>query len=414
MNNSSLIIVGAGAAGMVAAIEAARAGAKVTLIEKRERAGRKLLITGKGRCNITNSRKWSEFKNHIYSDKTFFKTLFNSFSNVDTVTFFEQLGVKVETQAGGRVFPISERSTEIVDALVKEINRLKVTQYYNCGVDDIIVEQGRVKEVSTLCGRKIECDALIVATGGLSYPSTGSTGDGYPFAQKVGHTLVNTFPSLTALKPSFFNETFIGVFLKNVSIKLFVEKDYIVEHHGDLEFTQNGLEGSLTNRISRRVVKSLINGNRCYIEVDLKPGVEFEKLYSRIERELTQFKGNSMRNFLKGYLPQNFILPFIEATSLPYSFNSNKLITEQLTISLKSWRLELVSFTGYERAIITAGGVATAEINPKTMSSKLCENLFFAGEIVDLDGDTGGYNLQIAFSTGVIAGRAAAYFISKL
>ncbi|MFA5712949.1 MAG: aminoacetone oxidase family FAD-binding enzyme, partial [Bacteroidales bacterium] len=343
----------------------------------------------------------------------FFKTLFNSFSNRDTITFFEELGLSLEVLAGGRVFPTSKNAIEVVDALAREMKRAKVVQHYNCPVEDLILEEGRVKGVATTKG-VFECGAVIVATGGLSYPLTGSNGDGYRFATKAGHTIIKTFPSLTALKPSFFNNSFVGIILKNLSLQLFIDKDSIVKLDGDIEFTQNGMEGSLANSISRRVVKAKSNGSRCFLEIDLKPGLHFEQLQSRVERELKDFKGYSMHNFLKGYLPLKFIAPFVEALKLPHTIKGVENSGEIITAALKQWRFELLSYNGYQRAIVTAGGVSTGELEPKTMRSMVCNNLFFAGEVVDLDGDTGGYNLQIAFSSGFVAGRGAAYLISKL
>lgn len=414
MDNQSLIVIGAGAAGMMAAITAASKGVDVTLLEKRERAGRKLMITGKGRCNFTNIKDWQEFSSHIHPNKKFLKHSFHSFSNQDTIAFFESIGVESVVERGERVFPKSGRAVTLVDAMVGEMEKLGVKVFYNSAVEDIVVSDSVVTGV--VCrGQMYDCNALVVATGGLSYPSTGSTGDGYMFAQKSGHTLTERFPSLTALMPIGYDSNLAGLTLKNIAMSLMVGSDVVQEEVGDIDFTNNGIEGPLGFRVSRKAVKAISNGNKCSLSIDLKPAVGKEQLKSRINKELEQFQGSSYETFALNFMPSAIVSFFMEGNKLDVSAKSmsKKEFSGLFCDALKNWRLAIVSYTSYERAVVTAGGVSLDQIYSKTMKSRICENLFFAGEILDLDGDTGGYNLQIAFSTGKKAGEEAAYLILR-
>jgi hypothetical protein len=412
MEHREVIVIGAGAAGMMAAITAARGGAKVTLIEKMEKAGRKIRITGKGRCNITNTKSWQEFSTHLHPNSRFLKHAFYSFDNTETVKFFEEIGLKTVIERGDRVFPLSGIAADVVDSLVNEINKLNIKVLYNTSVKDIELTEGNIRSITAVSnGKRISlmADAFIIASGGLSYPLTGSTGDGYKFAAKCGHKITECFPSLTALMPVGYSSELIGLQLKNCEITLIAGKDMVQKEMGDLDFTNNGIEGSIGYKISRKAVKTLISGGKCRVSIDLKPAIDIETLKKRIEKEITELRGPFTSLFLQKLLPSQAIRPFMEMNNL--SSDINKLL-RSLDISglaeiLKNWQMDIDSFTSYERAVITAGGVSLDEIISKNMKSRLIKNLWFAGEIIDLDGDTGGYNLQIAFSTGFLAGKSA-------
>ncbi|MDP3398992.1 MAG: aminoacetone oxidase family FAD-binding enzyme [Bacteroidales bacterium] len=412
MEHREVIVIGAGAAGMMAAITAARGGAKVTLIEKMEKAGRKIRITGKGRCNITNTKSWQEFSTHLHPNSRFLKHAFYSFDNTETVKFFEEIGLKTVIERGDRVFPLSGIASDVVDSLVNEINKLNIKVLYNTNVKDIDLTEGNIRSITAVSnGKRISlmADAFIIASGGLSYPLTGSTGDGYKFAEKCGHKITECFPSLTALMPVGYSSELIGLQLKNCEITLIAGKDIVQKEMGDLDFTNNGIEGSIGYKISRKAVKTLISGGKCSVSIDLKPAIDIETLTKRIEKEITELRGPFTSLLLQKLLPSQAIRPFMEMNNL--SSDINKLL-RSLDISglaeiLKNWQMDIDSFTSYERAVITAGGVSLDEIISKNMKSRLVQNLWFAGEIIDLDGDTGGYNLQIAFSTGFLAGKSA-------
>src|SRR3989339_355765 len=413
MELREVIVIGAGAAGMMAAITAAREGSKVTLIEKMEKAGRKIRITGKGRCNITNTKPWQEFSTHLHPNSRFLKHAFYSFDNTETVKFFVEIGLKTVIERGDRVFPLSGNASDVVDTLVNEINKLNIKVLYNTSVKDFFISEGKINSISAVSNSKtlrLIADAYIIASGGLSYPLTGSTGDGYTFAEKCGHKVTECFPSLTALMPVGYCNELIGLQLKNCEITLISGKDIVQKEMGDLDFTNNGIEGSIGYKISRKAVKTLISGGRCSVSIVLKPAIDIETLKKRVEKEILELKGPFTSLLLQKLLPSQAIRPFMEMNNL--SSDINKLLRSLdilgLAEILKNWKMDIYSFTSYERAVITAGGVSLDEIISKNMKSRLVQNLWFAGEVIDLDGDTGGYNLQIAFSTGFLAGKSAA------
>lgn len=412
MEKREIIIAGAGASGMMAAITAARCGAKVTLLEKMERPGRKIRITGKGRCNITNTKSWEEFSSHIHPNSRFLKHAFHAFSNTDTIKFFEEIGLKTVTERGDRVFPESGKATDVTDALVNELNRLGVRLICNVAVTGVNLLDGTVKSISVIKNGREEIiggDAFIIATGGLTYPMTGSTGDGYKIASKCGHTIAECFPSLTALMPVGYNRSLDGLQVKNCEITLFIGKDSVQREMGDLDFTGNGIEGSIGYKISRKAVKAIKSGNKCRVSIDLKPAVSKDELEARVERELKNTQISNTADLLRKFLPKQAVIPFIEMNQIENNIGRLLLKNGVTTIvnALKEWRMNIESYTSYERAVVTAGGINLDEIVPKNMKSRMISNLWFAGEIIDLDGDTGGYNLQIAFSTGFLAGKSA-------
>lgn len=414
MKHFDVLVIGAGAAGMMSAISAARKGVQVGVIEKKPKPGRKIMITGKGRCNITNMKDWSEFSTHIHPDKRFFKHSFFSFNNRDTVDFFNSLDVNTSIERGDRVFPESAKASSIVDAFKKEMDRLGISQYYGEKVVSVFINDNKICSVNT-DSLKFSADAVIMTTGGLSYPSTGSEGDGHIFAEQLGHIVVPCMPSLTALMPLKFNRNLVGIVLKNVELSLIVGRDIVQTERGEMEFSNNGIEGSLGYKISRKAVKAMLNGNKCSVVLNLKPALSHEQLFKRISADLLLRKKDNIESILKSYMPSKLVKPFTFDLYRTSTNSHNTIIKDAdiLTSTMQEWVFDLESFTSYERAVVTAGGISLEEVNPKTLKSKIVENLFFAGEILNLDGDTGGYNLQIAFSTGYKAGEEAAYFILK-
>ena len=410
MEKPDVVVIGAGAAGMVAAIAAAERGVSVVVLEKMERAGKKLRITGKGRCNITNTKPWLEFSTHIHPSSQFFRHTFYHFDNIRTIDYFNQLGVKTVIERGDRVYPVSGVAEEVVDALLRKMEHLCVQVLYNSRALRIECRGGAVTGIVYKTGATehiVECSAVIMATGGLSYPSTGSNGDGYRMASEVGHTITERFPSLTALMPSNYVKDLEGIHLKNVELSLYAGRDILQREFGELDFTSNGIEGPIGIKISRRAVKSMVSGNRCSVNIDLKPAVTIEQLQSRLARE---FSGeDSIRVFLNKIVLTKLVNPFIEMNNL----GKKSVGFEKMAYLLKNWKMELSGFTSYERAVITAGGVSLEEIVSKSMKSKIYDNLFFAGEVINIDADSGGYNLQIAFSTGFVAGESAAQMVRK-
>lgn len=397
-----LVIIGAGAAGMTAAVLAAGSSLRVALVEKNSQCGRKLLLTGKGRCNITNTRPWEELSPHIHPDAAFFRPAFMSFSNTDTVAMFQSLGLSVTVERGMRVFPQSGRSSDVRDALLRRIvSSDNIDLEYNSEVVSIDrtscgLTLSVMRTEERISAYSLRAAAVIIATGGLSYPATGSTGDGYRLAGRLGHTVTPTMPSLTALMPEKYNFALIGLTLRNVSLSLLVDGGVVQTEFGELTFTDGGLEGALGFRVSRRAVKALTEGKKVEAVIDLKPAVPAAELKARVEREYRP--GLGLDRFLERFLPLQAVRPFIEAAP--------SLTVQNLPVRLKNWRMPIKGFVDYRRAVVTAGGVSLKEISRKTMESKLVPGLYFAGEVMDLDADTGGYNLQIAFSTAAAAVRS--------
>lgn len=400
-----IVIIGGGAAGLYAAatlssLNMEGASLKVLLLEKMHRCGLKIGITGKGRCNLTNTKPWEEFSSHIHPKNIFLKNSFYGMSNLSTMEFFEKIGLPLVVERGDRVFPQSMKATDVPSVLEKHILRGGVEIKKNAPVRQIksspdnlfLVEYGEEEE---LASRKI-----IVATGGLSYKTTGSTGDGYEFAKSFGHKITQCFPSLTALRPKDYREEFQGISLKNVSLQLVVNGNVVQEEFGDLDFTNGGIEGPIGFKVSRKGVHSIINGQKVEVVLDMKPAVSHKQLKERISRELLQVKGNQLKGLLPKLLPQSIVPMFVAA--------HKNLSIENLPEKLKCWKFAVEGYVGYERCVVTAGGVHLQEVSQKSMESKLVKGLYFAGEVLDLDGDTGGYNLQIAFSTGALAAMSAA------
>ena len=392
-----LAIVGGGPAGMMAAIRAAVTlgdGSRVVLFDKNERLGRKIYLTGKGRCNLTNLRPWEEFAPHIHPNQRFLQQAFRAFSNDDVIRFFEELGVPTVTLQGQRVYPASLIAGDVARALEQRVQALGIEVRYTTTV-------GSLAELDDYA-------AVIIATGGKSYPVTGSTGDGYRFAQEAGHTVTAVFPSETALLPRGYDPGLPGLEMKNVGLQLYIDRALVESEQGDFNFTDDGLESGIAYHLSRRAVWALCNGQKVDIILDLKPALTLEKLEARIARESASAPRPSRLDpdSLRSFLPKPLVAPFRRANP--------DLSLDNLAKRLKSWSFPIIDYKGFERAVVTAGGVSLKEVVPKTMASRLRPGLFFCGEVLDLDGDTGGYNLQIAFSTGSLAGTSAANYLLSL
>lgn len=389
-------IVGGGPAGMMAAIRAAETlgdGRRVTLFDKNDRLGRKIYLTGRGRCNLTNRRPWEEFAPHLHPNQGFLKHAFRAFSNEALIRYFEQeLDVPTVTQQGQRVFPASLVAGDVARALERRVHSLGIDVRYGT----------TVRSLAELA----DYAAVIVATGGKSYPVTGSTGDGYALAREAGHRITPLFPSETALLPRDYDNRLIGLTLKHISLSLQVDRITVQHEEGEFDFTPDGLESGIAYRLSRRAVWALCNGQRVDLVLDLKPALSEEQLANRMKRTEQTGAVKHVSTMLEAcsFLPRTLIGPFIQAHP--------GLTAERLPEALKSWVFPIAGYKGFERAIVTAGGVDLREVVPRTMASRLRPGLYFCGEVLDLDGDTGGYNLQIAFSTGAAAGTAAATFIS--
>ncbi len=478
---SDIIVIGGGAAGLMAAIGAAQTlaqsenGGTVTVLEKMPKAARKIMISGKGRCNFTNVKDWADFSAHIRTDANFISPSWHNLTPENVITLFNTNGLRSVVERGDRAFPASKMAGDVVDTLLRACTLAGVKVVTDCEVKTIDItprgfsldcvqtsrRQVNLKEEITIEPVEYTCLKLIVATGGLSYPGTGSTGDGYMWAEELGHSVDACFPALTALVPAGYKETsalageikkafrsrtvygktkeryiqplpkwypkfekhierrvplselgelFNGNNLDNVQLSLYINGDLAQQEFGDVEFTDGGLEGPLGFMISRKAVKALNDGQKVSVSMDLKPAVELEKLDEDIHQKWDEVihdersKGQSFqrlfRIMLGKLIPWNATLAFLRTNP--------KVSVDTLAATLKDWRFEIAGFVGFERAVITAGGISTAEVVAKTLESKKHPGLYWAGEVLDIDADTGGYNLQLAFSTGYLAGQSAA------
>ena len=478
---SDIVIIGGGAAGLVAAVGAAQVlsqsenGGTVTVLEKMPKAGRKVMITGKGRCNFTNVKDWADFSAHIRTDVNFVSPAWHNLTPENVIDLFRRNGMRAVVERGDRAYPESHMAGDVVDTLLRACTLAGVKVVTDCEVKTIDVtsrgfsldcvqttrKQVREREELTIEPVEYNCRKLIIATGGLSYPGTGSTGDGYMWAEELGHSVASCYPSLTALVPvgykestplageikqafrgrtvygktkerkiaplpkwypqfekhiervtplSDLGELFNGNNLDNVQITLSVNGQQVQQEFGDIEFTDGGLEGPLGFMVSRKAVKALNDGQKVAVSIDLKPAVELEKLDADVHAKWEEVihddrsKGQSFqrlfRIMLGKFIPWNITLAFLKTNP--------KVSVDGLAATMKDWRLDIAGFVGFERCVITAGGISTAELTAKTLESKKQPGLYFAGEVLDMDCDTGGYNLQMAFATGFLAGQSAA------
>ena len=403
-----ILVIGAGPAGMMAAIRAAENGAAVTLLEKMKRPGRKMMITGKGRCNITNAADVPEIIRNIHGNGAFLNSSMRAFDNQDVMEFFRQQGVPVKVERGNRVFPVSDKAQDVVDAMVHRLHELDVRIELEMPVADILLQEGRVAGVRTKSGAHYKADAVILAVGGASYPGTGSTGDGYEMAKKLGHTVVPLRPSLVPLETE---EEWVkdvqGLSLRNVRATLLAGGEKVQEMFGEMMFTHFGVTGPIILSMSRRAAKCLAEGKFVERELNLKPALTPEKLDARIQRDFEQHIRKSLKNGLLDLLPHKLIEPVLDCAYLDPEKPVHQVTAEErhrLAETLQHLTLTIAKTRPLAEAIVTAGGVSVREINPKTMESKLVPGLYFAGEVVDVDAYTGGYNLQAAFSMGNAAG----------
>ena len=461
---SDIVVIGAGASGLMAAYSAASelvasgSDASVTLLEKMPRPARKIMITGKGRCNFTNLKQWNDFNSHVRSGANFIKSSFYNLNPEALIRFFESYGMRSVVERGDRAYPASYHASDVVDTLVNACHSVGVK--IECEAEVSSIREGYELELKD--GRKWLCSKIIVATGGLSYPGTGSTGDGYAWARSLGHSTTPLFPSLTALVPRDYKlpsapggasfgsgasfrpgcdadplhidrslplsesgQKLCGVKLKNVGLSLLIEGTEADSDFGDLDFTDGGIEGPLGFRMSRKAVKAMVNGSRVALCLDLKPGVELTELTARVKALWKEIdcdpRSKRLREKEKGrillgkLMPWDLIPAFVDRNPGIYTLErrsrtDTKLWVNLVTIAkvLKCWRFDIAGYVGYERAVVTAGGVSTDELVAKTLESRLHQGLYFCGEVLDVDCDTGGYNLHSAFCTGALAGRNAA------
>ncbi|HAQ55592.1 MAG TPA: aminoacetone oxidase family FAD-binding enzyme [Anaerovibrio sp.] len=404
-----IVVVGAGPAGMMAAIKAAENGASVVLLEKMKRAGKKMLITGKGRCNITNVAEVPELIKNIPGNGKFLNSCIRAFDNEDVQYFFNGIEVPTKVERGGRVFPVSDKAADVVDAMVLQLHELGVKLYTEVKVSEILVQGNKAVGVKTDDGQKFEAEAVILATGGSSYPGTGSTGDGYKMADKIGHKVVTPLPALVPLE---LEEEWVkdlqGLSLRNVRVTLFADEKKITDIFGEMLFTHFGVSGPIILSLSRKTAQLLEEGSFVELMIDLKPALSFEQLDARVLRDFEKYQRKEMKNALKDLLPGRLIPPILDGAYIEPDRMVNSITKEErhrLINVLKGLLVTVTKTRPIAEAIVTAGGVDVKEINPKTMESKLIKNLYFAGEVVDVDAYTGGYNLQAAFSMGAAAGN---------
>jgi predicted Rossmann fold flavoprotein len=411
VSQKKIIVIGGGPAGLMAAGIAAQKGCDVMLLEKMTTCGRKLSITGKGRCNLTNIAPLRQFIPKFGKNGKFLHQAFDRFFSEELAEFLKDIGVDIKVERGGRVFPEGENAPAVTEALITWVKSCGVKILNNCAVDRLIVNQSRVRGV--IVGKeKLLADAVIVATGGLSYPATGSTGDGYTLLTAVGHTLVETRPSLVPLITSGpIAKQLQGLAVKNVSVRLIVDgKRQKRSLMGEMLFTHFGLSGPIVLTISHDVVDLLADNHAVSVAIDLKPALDEQKLDSRLQRELQEQSNRQFATMLKSLLPSKLIPACCDLVSVAPDKLCNQVTTQErrrLCVWLKDFSFEVTGHRSYAEAIVTAGGIDLKEINPRSMESNLIGGLYICGELLDIDGETGGYNLQAAFSTGFLAGDSA-------
>jgi predicted Rossmann fold flavoprotein len=414
------IIIGAGPAGLIAAIESHRPSGKILILEKMHKPALKLRISGKGRCNITNDASVKDFISHFGKNGRFLKYAFAEFFNTDLLKYFENLGVQSKLERGGRYFPRNDNAQNIVKALLKKVASQNIHISTNSDVKGIKKLPDNTFAVSI--NKKgqhitITADNVVLSTGGKSYPKTGSTGAGYTFATKLGHTITPAFPSIVPIETRGNTAKKLqGLHLRNVFVTVWCNNKKIGERFGEMEFTDFGVSGPIILAVSKTIVRLLNEKQKVTISIDLKPALDHKKIDKRLLREINDHGKQSFKKLIKGLLPLKLIPVFIEKLKIPENMPLNQTISvdrKKLRLLLKEFPLEVTGYRSFHEAIVTSGGVSINEINPQTMESKLVSGLYFAGEIIDIDADTGGFNLQAAFSTGWIAGRAIQREIQK-
>ena len=405
---SNVAVVGGGAAGMIAAIAAAENGHKVTLYEHNEKLGKKLFITGKGRCNVTNASDIDEIFNNIVTNSKFLYSSIYTFSNDMVMDFFEKDGLKLKVERGNRVFPASDHSSDVIKVLEKRLKKSGVTVKLNTNVERLLWDDSGIKGIVAE-NKDIMADAVIMATGGLSYKSTGSDGSGFKMVTGAGHSTSEFSPALVPITiEEDYPKEMQGVSLKNIEVEILNGKKKIYSAFGEMLFTHFGVTGPVILSASSKIIKHLKNGNLT-LKIDLKPALTEEQLDTRILRDFKENINRDFKNSLDGLLPKKMIEPIIRYSGIPFDKKVNAITREErrnLVKAFKEITMTINGIGGYDEAIITHGGVTVKEINPATMESKLIKGLYFAGEMIDVDALTGGYNLQIAWSTGYLAGTS--------
>jgi len=409
MRNFDVIVVGAGPAGLLAAGRAAELGNKVLILEKMEREGRKLLITGKGRCNVTNNAAITDFITKVRPKGRFLRNAFSQYFSGDIVELLQKYGLELTLERGGRYFPTSNKSADVLRALLSWVNELKVEIRCNHRVEKLVVENSIIQGIQAN-GKLFLAKHIILATGGKSYPATGSNGDGYELARQVGHTLEKARPALVPVETQGpVAKKLQGLNLKNVKAVVWVNDKKCDEDFGEMLFTHFGLSGPIILTLSRFIVDELQKKNKVEITVDLKPALDEQKLDKRLIRDLNEHGKKKISNIFRFWLPSKMVPVFIDLLGLDPEKECHQVSSKerkQIRYLLKNLSFKITNYRPFKEAIITAGGIPTNEISPKTMESKLVKGLYFAGELIDLDAETGGYNLQIAYSTGWVAGNS--------
>lgn len=412
----NVVVVGGGPAGMIAGITSAEEGNNVILVEKNSSLGNKLKITGKGRCNLTFDGDEEKFRNNIVNSSKFMYSSFSNFNNKDVVDFFNKLGVKTKVERGGRVFPVSDSAMDVVNALKNKLKKENVKIKYNSKVVEIITENEKISGVKLENGTEIACDKCIIATGGKSYSSTGSTGDGYILLEKLGHSIKEIKPGLVPLKSEDkICKELQGLSLRNVKVSLIdkTNNKILYSEFGEMMFSHFGVTGPVVLSASSKLntiknINEKIKNKQIELVIDLKPALSFEVLDKRIQRDFEKYTNKEFKNSLNDLLPQKLISPIINLSKIDKEKKVHQITREQrenLVNIVKNLKINISGFMPLDMAIVTSGGINTKEINPKTMESKIVKGLYVVGELLDVDAYTGGYNLQIAFSTGVAAGK---------
>lgn len=408
---NKVIIIGGGAAGLMAAVAAISNNSEVTIYEGNEKLGKKMYITGKGRCNLTNSCDISEYFDNIVSNDKFLYSALYSFTNDDVIKFFEDNGCPIKIERGNRAFPVSDKSSDIIKTLEKYLRSSGVNIVLNTKVESVITKEEKVSGVKLDAGNVDRCDRLIIATGGKSYQATGSTGDGYRFAKELG---INVTPLRPSLVPLEAKEDYIrrlqGLSLRNVELTIYNNKKTVYKDFGEMLFTHFGVSGPLVLSAGSRIGKLLEDGSNLNAAIDLKPALSYKKLEDRIIREIDANKNKEIKYLLSSLLPAKMVDVFVDLLNINKHLKLNEFTKNNRTDLinlLKAFPFTITGLRGFNEAIITQGGIDVSEINPSTMESKKIKGLYFAGEVIDIDALTGGYNLQLAFSTGHLAGESA-------
>ncbi|MDD5129118.1 MAG: NAD(P)/FAD-dependent oxidoreductase [Candidatus Omnitrophica bacterium] len=412
MQKIKIVVIGGGPSGMMAAIRAAGPGQDVTLLEKKDSLGNKLLLSGKGRCNLTNTEDLEYFLKRFSKNGDFLRDAFKNFFNRQLIDFFEQRGLRMKIERQLRVFPQTDRAASILDILKKELLNSGVQVIYKAKVINLLLDAGKVKAVRLENGVNIACDRAILATGGASYSFTGSDASGINIARKLGHKIIDLRPGLVPLDvKQDYPRRLEGLSLRNIRLKFSDGKTQIISEIGELVFTASGISGPLVVTLSGKVIDMLAQDRNVFVEIDLKPALSIEQLDSRLLREFKANAKKSIKNALKELLPLRLIRVFIEASAIDLLKKCSQITQkerEKIISLLKGFRMDISGSRPVEEGMVTRGGVSLKEINPRTMESRLIKGLYLCGEMIDVDADTGGFNLQAAFSTGYLAGESAA------